>query len=171
MVIFVGYVRCGCTSCMIVLTKSKIVAHFIYPFIGCVHAPPLNKTRKRVSKLVQFFCGRRQLYKGNTIDVSIQRSCQWLGIKKYKIQNTKFTKIRKECLHTLILAQFCILLSCGMVFVTTTASRSLSSILRRAGPEKMPCVKMAYTLAAPASCNLNKGRKKWLNGFNKSTKN
>ena len=75
------------------------------------------------------------------------------------------------CLHTLILAQFCILLSCGMVFVTTTASRSLSSILRRAGPEKMPCVKMAYTLAAPASCNLNKWRKKWLNGFNKSTKN
>ena len=74
------------------------------------------------------------------------------------------------CLHAFILAQFCILLSCGMVFVTTTASRSLSSILRRAGPEKMPCVKMAYTLAAPASCNLNKWRKKWLNGFNKTTK-
>ena len=44
---------------------------------------------------------------------------------------------------TLIFAQFSILLSCGMVFVTTTASRSLSSILRRAGPEKIPCVSIA----------------------------
>ena len=41
-----------------------------------------------------------------------------------------------------------------MVLVTTTASRSHSSILCRAGPEKIPCVKMAYTLEAPASFSL-----------------
>ena len=36
-------------------TKSKIVVHFIYPFIGCVHAPLLNKIRERISKSVQLF--------------------------------------------------------------------------------------------------------------------
>ena len=66
------------------------------------------------------------------------------------------TSMKKKWSQTLIFWQLCIFISCGMVFVTTTASRSLSSILLRAGPEKMPCVKMAYTLAAPASCNLFK---------------
>jgi hypothetical protein len=38
--------------------------------------------------------------------------------------------------------------------VTTTASKQALLILDIAGPEKIPCVKMAYTFVAPASSNL-----------------
>ena len=46
-----------------------------------------------------------------------------------------------------------------MVLVTTTASNPASLILDTAGPEKMPCVRMAYTLEAPASSSLGGGSK------------
>lgn len=46
-------------------------------------------------------------------------------------------------------------LSCGIELVTTTASKQALLILEMAGPEKMPCVSMAYTLVAPASKSLN----------------
>ena len=35
--------------------------------------------------------------------------------------------------------------------MTTTASKQAELILDRAGPEKMPCVKIAYIFVAPAS--------------------
>jgi hypothetical protein len=38
--------------------------------------------------------------------------------------------------------------------VTTTASKHALLILEIAGPEKIPCVRMAYTFVAPASSNL-----------------
>lgn len=44
--------------------------------------------------------------------------------------------------------------SCGIVFVTTTASISVASILLKAGPDKIPCVKIANTCLEPASFNL-----------------
>lgn len=44
--------------------------------------------------------------------------------------------------------------SCGMVLVTTTASKQALLIRDTAGPEKIPWVRMAYTLVAPASINL-----------------
>lgn len=46
--------------------------------------------------------------------------------------------------------------SCGMVLVTTTASKHALLIRDIAGPENIPWVKIAYTLVAPASVNLKK---------------
>lgn len=46
--------------------------------------------------------------------------------------------------------------SCGIVFVTTTASKQAALMREMAGPEKMPWVKMAYVFVAPASINLEK---------------
>jgi hypothetical protein len=43
--------------------------------------------------------------------------------------------------------------------VTTTASKHALLILEIAGPEKMPCVKIAYTFVAPASSNLTEKEK------------
>jgi hypothetical protein len=45
------------------------------------------------------------------------------------------------------------------VFVTTTASKHALLILEIAGPEKIPCVKIAYTFVAPASSNLTEREK------------
>lgn len=42
-----------------------------------------------------------------------------------------------------------------MVLVTTTASKQALLMREMAGPEKMPWVRMAYTLTAPADINLN----------------
>lgn len=42
-----------------------------------------------------------------------------------------------------------------MVFVTTNASNEQLAILSVAGPVKMPWVKIAYTLKAPASLNFS----------------
>lgn len=47
-----------------------------------------------------------------------------------------------------------------MVLVTTTASKQALLMREMAGPEKMPWVRMAYTLTAPADINLNTERKK-----------
>jgi hypothetical protein len=41
-----------------------------------------------------------------------------------------------------------------MVLVTTTASKHALLIREMAGPEKIPCVNIAYTLVEPASNNL-----------------
>lgn len=40
------------------------------------------------------------------------------------------------------------------MLVTTTASKAALLILEMAGPEKMPWVRMAYTLVAPAESSL-----------------
>lgn len=45
--------------------------------------------------------------------------------------------------------------SWGMVLVTTTASKQASFIREMAGPLKIPCVSIAYTLVAPASTSLS----------------
>ncbi len=45
-------------------------------------------------------------------------------------------------------------ISCGMVLVTTTASKHALLMRDTAGPEKIPCVRIAYTFVAPASINL-----------------
>lgn len=45
-----------------------------------------------------------------------------------------------------------------MVLVTTTASKQALLMREMAGPEKMPWVRMAYTLTAPADINLNTER-------------
>lgn len=45
--------------------------------------------------------------------------------------------------------------------MTTTASKQALLMREIAGPEKMPCVKMAYTLVAPAEINL-KGEKRYI---------
>lgn len=45
-----------------------------------------------------------------------------------------------------------------MVLVTTTASKHALLIRDIAGPENIPWVKIAYTLVAPASVNLNKNK-------------
>lgn len=65
---------------------------------------------------------------------------------------------RNETL-TWILGHCFILSSWGIVFVTTTASKQALLIRDIAGPEKIPWVKMAYTLVAPADTSLW-GRKK-----------
>ena len=57
---------------------------------------------------------------------------------------------------TWILFEFFMFSSCGMVFVTTTASNGELFILDMAGPLKMPWVQIAYTLLAPALNNLDK---------------
>lgn len=44
--------------------------------------------------------------------------------------------------------------SWGIVFVTTTASKAALFILEIAGPEKIPWVRIAYTLVAPAESSL-----------------
>lgn len=44
--------------------------------------------------------------------------------------------------------------SCGMVLVTTTASKHALLIRDTAGPEKIPWVKIAYVFVAPASISL-----------------
>lgn len=56
---------------------------------------------------------------------------------------------------TCTLEQSFIWVSWGMVFVTTTASKQALFILEMAGPEKIPCVKIAYTLVAPAAVNFS----------------
>lgn len=43
--------------------------------------------------------------------------------------------------------------------MTTTASKQALLIREMAGPEKMPWVKMAYTLVAPAEISLNREKK------------
>lgn len=55
---------------------------------------------------------------------------------------------------TCIRGQSFICCSCGMVLVTTTASKQALLILEIAGPENMPWVSIAYTFVAPASNNL-----------------
>jgi len=55
---------------------------------------------------------------------------------------------------TFIFGHCCIFSVWGMVLVTTTASRSDLLILSMAGPDKMPWVRIAKTLVAPASFNL-----------------
>lgn len=55
---------------------------------------------------------------------------------------------------TWILLQCLILSSCGIVFVTTTASKLALLIREMAGPEKIPWVKIAYTFVAPADTSL-----------------
>lgn len=45
--------------------------------------------------------------------------------------------------RTWILGQAFIFSSCGMVLVTTTASNGALLMREMAGPEKMPCVRMA----------------------------
>lgn len=70
-------------------------------------------------------------------------------------QNIIFYKIN---LCAWILLQCLILSSCGIVLVTTTASKLALLIREMAGPEKMPWVKMAYTLVAPADTNLREDR-------------
>lgn len=45
--------------------------------------------------------------------------------------------------------------SCGIVLVTTTASKQALLILEIAGPEKIPWVKIAYTFVAPASISFS----------------
>lgn len=56
---------------------------------------------------------------------------------------------------TWILGQFSMCSSCGMVFVTTTASKHALLMRWMAGPEKIPCVRIAYTFVAPASTSLS----------------
>lgn len=56
---------------------------------------------------------------------------------------------------TCILEQSFMCPSCGIVFVTTTASKHALLILDIAGPEKMPCVRIAYTFVAPASISFS----------------
>lgn len=60
-------------------------------------------------------------------------------------------KVKIHC--TWIFEHSFIFWSCGMVLVTTKASKVAALIRGIAGPENMPCVKMAYTLEAPASDN------------------
>lgn len=43
--------------------------------------------------------------------------------------------------------------------MTTTASKQALLMREIAGPEKMPCVRMAYTLVAPAEMSLKKEKK------------
>lgn len=57
---------------------------------------------------------------------------------------------------TCILEQCFIFSSCGIVFVTTTASKQALLMREIAGPEKMPWVKMAYTFVAPAEISLKR---------------
>lgn len=45
--------------------------------------------------------------------------------------------------HTCIFGHAFIFSSCGMVLVTTTASKGALLMREMAGPEKMPCVRMA----------------------------
>lgn len=40
--------------------------------------------------------------------------------------------------------------------MTTTASKQALLMREIAGPEKMPCVRMAYTLVAPADMSLDR---------------
>lgn len=62
---------------------------------------------------------------------------------------------------TCILEQCFIFSSCGIVFVTTTASKQALLMREIAGPEKMPWVKMAYTFVAPAEISLTENETIW----------
>lgn len=64
------------------------------------------------------------------------------------------TIIKETSKPTLILLVSCICPSCGVVFVTTTASKADCLILVKAGPLNIPWVKIANTLVAPAKSNL-----------------
>lgn len=57
--------------------------------------------------------------------------------------------------RTCILGQWFIFSSCGIVLVTTTASKQALLMREIAGPEKMPWVRIAYTFVAPAEMSLN----------------
>lgn len=61
---------------------------------------------------------------------------------------------------TCILEQCFIFSSWGIVLVTTTASKQALLMREIAGPEKMPWVKMAYTLVAPAEMSLKERKSK-----------
>lgn len=80
----------------------------------------------------------------------IQDTCYCLGCE------VGATRLGSACsvTSTWILEQCFILSSCGMVLVTTTASKAALFILEIAGPEKIPWVRIAYTLVAPAESSL-----------------
>lgn len=71
---------------------------FIYPSIGCVHAPPLNKIRERISKLVQLFLwGGGSCTRATLMTCPFKEAVNGWKIKKLKMKNKKFAKIKKKC--------------------------------------------------------------------------
>lgn len=81
---------------------------------------------------------------------SLRRQCTTISIK---INKMPFKTFKNKL--TWIFGQFSICSSCGMVFVTTTASKHALLMRWMAGPEKIPCVRIAYTFVAPASTSLS----------------
>ena len=91
----------------------------------------------------------------------MEMSITWSGNKEGAVNRTSpdalsiQKKTQQCCFLTCILEQCFIFSSWGIVLVTTTASKQALLMREIAGPEKMPWVKMAYTLVAPAEISLN----------------